>query len=83
MELRPRRACFGMALALRDRRARRRCPRMKLSVEYLILLTLAVSSVIIGFFTTFDQLGGIVRPHQPAERRPCSAGTWQNPSPTG
>jgi len=31
---------------------------MKLSVEYLILLTLAVSSVIIGVFTTFPQLGG-------------------------
>ena len=31
---------------------------MKLSVEYLILLTLAVSSVIIGVFTTFPELGG-------------------------
>ncbi len=33
-------------------------PAMKLSVEYLILLTLAVSFVIIGVFTTFPQLGG-------------------------
>lgn len=33
-------------------------PAMKLSVEYLILLTLAVSYVIIGVFTTFPQLGG-------------------------
>src|SRR3954447_15384849 len=33
-------------------------PALKLSVEYLILLTLAVSSVIIGVFTTFPQLGG-------------------------
>jgi branched-chain amino acid transport system permease protein len=40
---------LGMLLAL---------PSLKLSVEYLILLTLAVSSVIIGVFTTFKQLGG-------------------------
>ena len=33
-------------------------PAMKLSVEYLILLTLAVGSVIIGFFTTIPSLGG-------------------------
>ena len=33
-------------------------PALKLSVEYLILLTLAISSVIIGVFTTFPQLGG-------------------------
>src|SRR3954447_23371992 len=33
-------------------------PALKLSVEYLILLTLAVSSVIIGVFTTFPELGG-------------------------
>ena len=31
---------------------------MRLSVEYLILLTLAISSVIIGAFTTFPELGG-------------------------
>src|SRR5215216_2392538 len=33
-------------------------PALKLSVEYLILLTLAISSVIIGVFTTFPELGG-------------------------
>ena len=33
-------------------------PAMRLSVEYLILLTLAVSSVILGVFTTFPVLGG-------------------------
>jgi branched-chain amino acid transport system permease protein len=33
-------------------------PAMRLSVEYLILLTLAIGSVIIGVFTTFNQLGG-------------------------
>src|SRR3954447_22389877 len=33
-------------------------PALKLSTEYLILLTLAVSSVIIGIFTTFSELGG-------------------------
>lgn len=33
-------------------------PAMKLSVEYLILLTLAVSFVVIGVFTTFPELGG-------------------------
>jgi branched-chain amino acid transport system permease protein len=33
-------------------------PAMKLSVEYLILLTLAVSFVILGVFSSFSQLGG-------------------------
>jgi len=33
-------------------------PAMKLSPEYLILLTLAVSTVILGTFTTFPELGG-------------------------
>ena len=33
-------------------------PALKLSVEYLILLTLAVSSVIIGLFVAFPELGG-------------------------
>jgi branched-chain amino acid transport system permease protein len=33
-------------------------PAMKLSSEYLILLTLAVSFVVIGVFATFPQLGG-------------------------
>src|SRR5207248_3487231 len=33
-------------------------PALKLSVEYLILLTLAISFVIIGVFTTFPELGG-------------------------
>jgi branched-chain amino acid transport system permease protein len=33
-------------------------PAMKLSVEYLILLTLAVSYIIIGVFETFPSLGG-------------------------
>ena len=33
-------------------------PALKLSVEYLILLTLAVSSVILGGFVAFRQLGG-------------------------
>ena len=40
---------FGIAVAL--------CA-LKLSVEYIILLTLAVSSVILGVFSTFSQLGG-------------------------
>ena len=40
---------FGIAVAL--------CA-LKLSVEYIILLTLAVSSVILGVFSTFPQLGG-------------------------
>jgi branched-chain amino acid transport system permease protein len=39
----------GLVLAL---------PAMRLSVEFLILLTLGVSSVILGVFTTFKQLGG-------------------------
>ncbi len=33
-------------------------PALRLSVEYLILLTLGVSSVLLGMFTTFPQLGG-------------------------
>lgn len=33
-------------------------PALKLSVEFLILLTLAISSVILGFFSTFSILGG-------------------------
>jgi branched-chain amino acid transport system permease protein len=33
-------------------------PAMKLSVEYLILLTLAVSFVVLGVFQTFPELGG-------------------------
>lgn len=33
-------------------------PALKLSVEYLILLTLSISSVIIGVFTAFPALGG-------------------------
>ncbi|GAC1589482.1 MAG: hypothetical protein NVS3B21_06170 [Acidimicrobiales bacterium] len=33
-------------------------PAMRLSVEFLILLTLGVSSVILGAFTTFKELGG-------------------------
>jgi branched-chain amino acid transport system permease protein len=33
-------------------------PAMRLSVEFLILLTLGVSAVILGVFTTFKQLGG-------------------------
>jgi branched-chain amino acid transport system permease protein len=33
-------------------------PAMKLTVEYLILLTLAVSFVILGVFQTFPELGG-------------------------
>ena len=40
---------FGIAVAL--------CA-LKLSVEYIILLTLAVASVILGVFSTFKQLGG-------------------------
>lgn len=39
----------GFALAL---------PAMKLAVEYLILLTLAVAFVILGVLSTFSQLGG-------------------------
>ncbi len=33
-------------------------PAMKLTVEYLILLTLAISFVILGVFSSFSQLGG-------------------------
>ena len=33
-------------------------PALRLSVEYLILLTLGVSSVLLGLFTTFPHLGG-------------------------
>ena len=33
-------------------------PALRLSVEYLILLTLGVSSVLLGLFQTFPQLGG-------------------------
>lgn len=33
-------------------------PAMKLTVEYLILLTLAVGFVIVGIFSSFPQLGG-------------------------
>jgi branched-chain amino acid transport system permease protein len=33
-------------------------PALRLSVEYLILLTLGVSSVVLGVFSTFSQLGG-------------------------
>jgi branched-chain amino acid transport system permease protein len=40
---------FGIAVAL--------CA-LKLSPEYIILLTLAISSVILGVFSTFPQLGG-------------------------
>ena len=40
---------LGMLLAL---------PALALSVEFLILLTLAFSSVLLGIFTTFPQLGG-------------------------
>lgn len=40
---------FGVIVAL---------PALRLSVEYLILLTLAVSSVLLGLFQTFPQLGG-------------------------
>src|SRR3954452_23664258 len=40
---------IGMLLAL---------PALKLSVEYLILLTLAFSSVLIGVFTAQPKLGG-------------------------
>ena len=32
-------------------------PALRLSVEYLILLTLGVSSVLLGMFMTFSQLG--------------------------
>src|SRR4051812_24722877 len=33
-------------------------PALRLTVEFLVLLTLGMSSVIIGFFTSFQQLGG-------------------------
>ena len=53
-------------------------PALKLSVEYLILLTLAMSSVIIGFFTTFDQLGGI-NGLTSLPKSNLFGWTWQNP----
>jgi branched-chain amino acid transport system permease protein len=54
-------------------------PALKLSVEYLILLTLAMSSVIVGFFTTFDQLGGI-NGLTSLPKANLFGWTWQNPS---
>ena len=54
-------------------------PALKLSVEYLILMTLAMSSVIIGFFTTFDQLGGI-NGLTSLPKSNLFGWTWQNPS---
>ena len=54
-------------------------PALKLSVEYLILMTLAMSSVIIGFFTTFDQLGGI-NGLTSLPKSDLFGWTWQNPS---
>jgi branched-chain amino acid transport system permease protein len=54
-------------------------PSLKLSVEYLILMTLAMSSVIIGFFTTFDQLGGI-NGLTSLPKSNLFGWTWQNPS---
>ena len=53
-------------------------PALKLSVEYLILMTLAMSSVIIGFFTTFDQLGGI-NGLTSLPKSDLFGWTWQNP----
>jgi branched-chain amino acid transport system permease protein len=50
-------ALFGMALAF-GAGVLVSLPAMKLSVEYLILLTLAASSIIIGVFTTIKDLGG-------------------------
>jgi branched-chain amino acid transport system permease protein len=54
-------------------------PALKLSVEYLILMTLAMSSVIIGFFTTFDQLGGI-NGLTSLPNSDLFGWTWRNPS---
>jgi branched-chain amino acid transport system permease protein len=54
-------------------------PALKLSVEYLILMTLAISSVIIGFFTTFDQLGGI-NGLTSLPNSDLFGWTWRNPS---
>ena len=54
-------------------------PALSLSVEFLILLTLAMSSVIIGFFTTFDQLGGI-NGLTSLPKANLFGWTWQNPS---
>ena len=54
-------------------------PALNLSVEFLILLTLAMSSVIIGFFTTFDQLGGI-NGLTSLPKPDLFGWTWQNPS---
>ena len=54
-------------------------PALKLTVEYLILLTLAVSSVIIGLLIAFPRARRHLRAHQPARRRTCSAGTLQDP----
>jgi branched-chain amino acid transport system permease protein len=54
-------------------------PALKLSVEFLILLTLAMSSVIIGFFSTFDQLGGI-NGLTSLPKSNLFGWKWQNPS---
>jgi branched-chain amino acid transport system permease protein len=54
-------------------------PALNLSVEFLILLTLAMSSVIIGFFSTFDQLGGI-NGLTSLPKSNLFGWKWQNPS---
>ena len=51
-------------------------PAMKLSPEYLILLTLAVSSVILGMFTTFPELGGTYGLINLPTVESSSAGRW-------
>ena len=45
-------------------------PALKLTVEYLILLTLAVSSVILGLLDRDPRLRRHLRPHQPAPGQP-------------
>ena len=50
-------------------------PALKLTVEYLILLTLAVQSVILGLLDRDAVDGRDVRPDRPAAPPTCSAGT--------
>ena len=81
VELRGRRRCSGMVSPSSSARWSS-LPALKLSPEYLILLTLAVSSVIIGIFTTFSELGGtygLISLPKPTS----SAGRWRTPQRLG
>ena len=63
-------ACCSRSLPARSCRS----PAQKLSGEYLILLTLAVSSVILGVFTTFPAARRHLRPDRHPRSPSSSAG---------